>query len=225
MTALPPVPQVVRVHLGWQVGNDSSAGSRLYWRYSGPAPTGAQCDGIASAFQTQIRDLWLGLLALSNNQTEIVVTDLSTNSGRSGEVPGAGQGTRAGEPLPANACLLMNHHIARRYRGGKPRTYLPFGVQHDLQSAQRWTSEALTEFGNQFNTLVSEINGKSFEATKLEEHVNVSYYAGTEWVPFGNEGHSKPIAKKRTTPFVDSIGSSSPNGIFGSQRRRLARAG
>jgi hypothetical protein len=75
--------------------------------------------------------------------TQVEVTDLTSSTSGQFTVDVSTPGTRAGSYLPASACVMVSYAVARRYRGGHPRTYLSVGVQGDLTDAQQWSSDFL----------------------------------------------------------------------------------
>jgi hypothetical protein len=141
-----------------------------------------------------------------------------------GSAAASAVGTRAGAPLDANTAVLINHHIGRRYRGGKPRTYLPAGVGADLATPQSWTAGALSNF-TLWPSYLEQVRQGMPGTTVLHNLVNVSYYKGSQASITGTapyeRGHTKPIVSTDPGyPIVDDITSSSVNPKPASQRRR-----
>lgn len=137
MPALPDVPGVIRFEVNFTVGTDAAALVRAYWSYTGGVPT----PGDMAAFAGQLYSAYSGPgVALYHTDTTLDLVqcvDLSSSTGSTGEAAGPLVGTRAGESLGADVCALMNFSIGRRYRGGKPRMYLPYGVADDLLTRRR----------------------------------------------------------------------------------------
>jgi hypothetical protein len=79
--------------------------------------------------------------------TAIRVVDLDHTDGAQYTLTTANAGTRTGAALAPNACALANYHVDNRYRGGKGKTYLPFGVTTDLAvGGVLWLASAITAF-------------------------------------------------------------------------------
>lgn len=209
MAPLPPVASVVKCNLNWQIDNNLKAESIFYFSYTGSAPSTAACIAIAATVQGAAATDMKALLNSSNAIGQAVILDLATSSGASGAGGTTETGTRSGAGNVASACMVINHSIARRYRGGKPRTYIPAGVDGDLNSGGTWTSAFQTACGTDFGNFITNALTASSGGCSLSEHVNVSYY------------HAGVL---RSTPVVDVITASTPRARIGSQRRRMKTA-
>jgi hypothetical protein len=151
--------------------------------------------------------------------TSVEGIDLSSSTGAESVNVTSHAGTRVGEALPASNCVLVNSHVARRYRGGHPRAYLPAGVAADLGSPQTWDTSYLTDVTNGFADLVLDLQNSLATWSTTKEHVNISYYHLVNVAPIG----SLPLWKSvlRDTPVIDVVTSSQANPVVGTQRRRL----
>lgn len=226
MTALPPVPNVLKIEYDWTIGEDMTALTRFHVRYTGGPPSGADCNTLAGDhFTTASTDL-LPLLSTANALAEVRVVDLSSASGAQGVHVGPASGSRSGAGMFAQACLLVNEHIARRYRGGKPRMYLPLGIASDLADPQTWSSAFLTPATvGVFAWYVAFI---AFLAgtTQCVALVNLSYYSGFTNVPYGSPTKYRRTPTVRSSPVVDDIQTLSIRSKVATQRRRtLIRGG
>jgi hypothetical protein len=155
---------------------------------------------------------------------EVSAADLTSPTAGSGQAATNIAGGRPGVPLDAATAVLINHAIGRRYRGGKPRTYLPAGVGGDILNPQQWTTQAVSDFHSWVTYLDSVRQGMP-GTTVLHSLVNVSYYKGSKASITGTapyeRGHTKPIVSTDPGyPIIDSITSSSVNVKPASQRRR-----
>lgn len=209
MAPLPPVASVVKCNLNWQIDNNLTAESILYFSYTGSAPSTSACIAIAATVQGAAVTDMKALLNSSNFIGQATILDLATSSGASGAGGTATVGTRSGAGNVASACMVFNHAIARRYRGGKPRTYAPFGVDGDLSTGGVWTTGFQTSCSSSFSNFITNALTASSGGCSLSEHVNVSYY------------HAKAL---RATPVVDVITATTPRARIGSQRRRMRTA-
>lgn len=219
MPALPFAANTVRVRLGWTVGADLAADTNLYFRYTGSAPTANDCATLATGIFTAVGNqagMWAGDTVLSS----VRVTDLSSDTTGDATHTGSAPGLRTGGELPGATALLVNYQIARRYRGGKPRSYLPWGTDTDLASRQRWTSTFIGLAQTAVTTMMGAIIGLSSGSTTIAAHANVSYYSGFT-VEGGTGGkRAKNVSTPRATPVVNDVVAASPNVVIGSQRRR-----
>jgi hypothetical protein len=140
--------------------------------------------------------------------TSVIAEDLSTLNTPVGLWTGSIAGTRTGSPLPAETCLLINFHVNRRYRGGKPRMYLPLGNAGDVSAPQAWLGGFLAAVNTSFSAFLNGVFGSTLGGATVTTLCSVSYY------------HAKAL---RTTPLVDPVTAWSTNGIPASQRRRMGR--
>src|ERR1017187_9110180 len=106
MTAV-PLPDVpcVRIRLIGNQPGPGEWGNRLYFSYSGSAPTGANCITLAG----DVANAWVTNLAPECSSSwaleEVDVLDIATNSGLSGQWTGVSNGSRAGTTLPSQCSV------------------------------------------------------------------------------------------------------------------------
>lgn len=170
---------------------------------------------------------WSGLIATDLVQlfhngigtSQVVATDLSTSSGLVGTNASAHAGTRTGTANPVQVCTLIDYKIGRRYRGGKPRGYWPFGISSDIVTENVWSATFQTLVNTQFGVAVNAMTGSS-TGTNIVQHVSVSYYQGFT-VYNGAGGRPKTRATLRANPVVDPVTTHAVNGFLGTQRRRV----
>lgn len=220
MPALPSPGKVLR--LSYLIGDNASieAGSRFYLSYSGGTPNSTDLTAIANEAATTFTAT-LGQSVNSNESLHnVTVVDLSSALGAEGVWTGTEAGNVAGASLPASTCGVMNHTIARRYRGGRPRTYIRIGSTAQLTGTNQWEPSFISATGNNWHNWVNNILGTSGISVSLTDIVNVSWYEGFT-VFTTPSGRSRNIPKLRTTPLVDNISLSTLATKLGSQRRRL----
>lgn len=222
MPALPPVANCLKYDVHFSAGLDTRAMSRLHFTYTGSAPSGADCVSLAgsarAAWNTNIKSL----CSVNNELIFVTVTDIASNTGAAGTDTTAVPGTRAGSNLQGATAALFNHTISRRYRGGKPRTYLPLGVAGDTVGAGAWQSAFQTAANTGIAAFIAAIKASSSGSTVISNFVSVSYYSGFT-NKTGPTGRSKARSTPRATPLVDVINGSVLNPIPGTQRRRAGR--
>lgn len=222
MPALPPVPGVLKVTYEMADGVDFHAICRSFHAYVGGPPSAADCTALALA----IYNAWVAhLLPFLPNQSEflgVTVTDLSSPLGNFGEHLATVTGTRAGSPVAGGTAVLVNAHILRRYRGGKPRTYWPFFSSADLLTLQTWTNTSVAALQTALTAFYVIIDTLLVGTTQLSSGVNVSYYSGftTRPDPPIPGVRAKNISTPRLVPIVDVIASRIVNASVASQRRR-----
>lgn len=223
MATLPPVANVLRMQFKHTYGADTDVLNRLYFQWAGTAPTNTALSAIAStigtAWGTNLKARAISTVTL----TEIILEDLTSSSGALGSASPNIAGTNGGGTLPLGVCALVNFGIQRRYRGGKPRVYLPYGTESDLSNGRAWNSTFLTNMLTNWNSWITAILAASSGGTTISEQVNVSYYSGfTVYNPGGGK-RAKNIPTLRASPIVDAIATTSVNTVPANQRRRLGK--
>lgn len=220
MTA-PPLPDVpcVRVRLIGRddVGNDW--GVRFYLRYTGSAPSGNDCVTLAGDVQTAFATSLAGLMQVAQSLTEVDVLDIASNSGLSGQTSSPVPGTRAGNIMPIQTAAVVEFGIARRYRGGKPRVYWPFGVVNDMLDQAHWTDAFRGAFEADTQAFFEAIEAETIGSMGTLQHVNLSYYSGFEAIK-DSSGRYHNVPTYRPTAKHDDITSYIGKAEMGSQKRR-----
>lgn len=225
MPARPPVPNVIRSALTHTRGGDNDIIVGLYWYYASGTPTASGMTALAG----EIASLWASefapLMVSSGSLTAVTCTDLATSSGAVGEWTGSHAGTRSGSGLAAATSLLLNYAILRRYRGGKPRSYWPFGVDGDLATGQTWASGLTSAMDTAWQSFASGVIGYGGASVPITQHANVSYYEGFTAVENPVTGRYRNISKLRATPLVDYTVGANASSVVASQRRRNRATG
>jgi hypothetical protein len=217
---IPDVPNVLAIQLKLKVGN-ANVVSRVNARYASPAPTRQQLITYASNVDAAIGTHLLHLCSVQVKTVEIMITDLTTTSSARGIVSSDQQGTRPGLWNGAAVAALINFKVARRYRGGKPRLYLPFFVASDLTEGLVWSEAALAEGTVGWAGFTSSVLADTPPGLTVIEQVNVSQYAGFEIAVDERTGRSRNVNQLRADgPAVDKITGFTINPKLGSQRRR-----
>lgn len=200
-------------------GITAEMSNRFYFSYSGSAPTGANCTTLAgdieSAWATNLAPLIGNIWTLE----EVDVIDIATVTGFSGQWNGSSSGTRSGSNLPAQVATNVEFNIARRYRGGKPRIYLPPGVTGDQANPVTWNSTYYNAVNSGMTAFIAAIQALSIGAMGTLKHVNLSYYSGYTNVEVpGRRAYSIPTY--RASAKHDDVTGYSTKPLLSSQRRR-----
>jgi hypothetical protein len=220
MPALPPVPKVLRIDLLWNIGSDSGATTRTFFRYTGGPPSAADLTTFAAAVQAAAVTAFNALLGGFAQQAGTTVLDLDSALGASGEDLAVTNGGRSGGQMTASTAIVVSHAISRRYRGGKPRSYLPLGVEGDLAGTQAWDSTIVGDVTAAWAAFVAAVSALSAGSAAIVGPVNVSYYSGFLAAENPVTHRWKNISVARVSPLVDVITSSAARVKPGSQRRR-----
>jgi hypothetical protein len=117
--------------------------------------------------------------------------------------------------------VLINYPIGRRYRGGKPRSYLPWGTSADLNDAQTWDTTPLADFHTGWTAILAAVVAAGpVGSAVIGSQCNVSYYGPPNRIITGSTGRVRTISTTRSTPIIDDLPSFSVNRKLASQRRR-----
>lgn len=221
MPALPSPGAVLQVEI--RVGDNASieAGSRFFLSYSGGPPNTTDLNTLATDVANQWETNIAPYVASAESLHGVIITDLSSATGAVGTWTGTKAGSSTGAALPSSGATVINHQISRRYRGGKPKTFLRMGTQDDMNGTNEWGSTYLTNATNEWHDFIAAILAVSTLSITLTNIINVSYYQGFTSVLNPVTGRTKDVAKVRTTPVKDNITNSTAATKIGSQRRRL----
>lgn len=217
----PPLPEdpCLRVRLDYTQTDGFLGGNRLFLAYAGSAPSGANCTtlagDVAAAWETHLAGVVSNTWALS----EVDVLDIASDLGLSGQWTGSNAGTQTGTALPAQSATNVEFDIARRYRGGKPRIYLPPGTQDDIENPSKYTTSFIDAVNTAFAAFISEITALSIGSVGALSHVNLSYYKGFTNIT-NSSGRTRAVPTYRSEALVDAISGYSCKQTISSQRRR-----
>jgi hypothetical protein len=217
--ALPDVPGVLRCQIQWTDAGDVGVFSTVFLSYTGSEPDASDCSNIATAIANAFgaeKAYWGSNVTL----TGVKVTDLTSATAGQGEASADFQGTNDSGSLAGGTALVVSYEIARRYRGGKPRNYFPWGTVGALATAQTWGSDYVASWATAIATIFSTIIGTEEGGTTISNHVNVSYYSGFTVVNPGGGKRARNVPTLRETPVVDTITARNVLARPGSQRRR-----
>lgn len=219
MPPLPSVAKVIRIALRHQWNDNTDVLSRFFLSYTGTAPTVAQLDTYASTVGTAWGTDLKGLAPPAVVLQDVTIEDLTSNTAAVGFASSVVAGTRTGGALSPGDAAIMKYQIGRRYRGGHPRGYWPFGTDSDVGSSSLWTGAFTASFLGSWNSFVNTIIAGGWTGAGTLAHVNVSYYAGFTNVLYPS-GRYRAVPTRRAAPVVDPVVQYSVNPRVGSQRRR-----
>lgn len=203
----------------WNEGASGEGGIRFYLAYAGTAPTGANCTTLAGDIASAIgTDLW-GVFASDVVLNEVDVLDIATDSGLSGQWTGSTPGSGGGTTEPWQCAVNVEYGIARRYRGGKPRTYLPPLPEGNRADAAHWSSAAIAAVNSGITNTFTAIQALSVGAVGALSHVNLSYYKGFTNIA-NSSGRERAVPTYRATALSDTVTGYFTKATIGSQKRR-----
>jgi hypothetical protein len=220
MPPLPLVPGVLEVLTGWSNGVDLAMITKSYIRYSGPAPTSANCTAIAAAARTFAAANWAPYFTAEKTFEFVTITDLSSSTPGTGTSNLTFVGTNAGDEVPAATCALISRQTARRYRGGHSRVYLPWLSEDDLSDDSHWLATPIANAALEYRGYELAIAAQCvIELGGTAVPCSVSYYSGFTNVT-GPTGRMRAKPTVRVAPLVFDITAWVGRAKVASQRRR-----
>lgn len=217
----PPLPasNCVRVNLDYTQTDGLQGGSRFYLGFTGSSAQASDLVAIANTIHASWTANLSHIVNTDWSLTLIDVMDISTASGQSGANNTAVPGAASGVPLAAQLANNIEYKIARRYRGGKPRMYLPPGVDADMQDPSHWTTAHVTGVTAGIGNFFSQIVGPGPGSMGTLTHVNVSYFSGFKNIA-NTSGRERAVPQYRATALVDPVIGYVAKALISSQRRR-----
>lgn len=203
-----PVPGVVKTVVEGNI-NGVPCNNVFYWLMddlSGldNAQATQVATGVHDAYSTSLGP-WITSAYTLQQTTAEDLTSVSSGTG----VHGASHaGSFGAQEIAASTATLVTHKIARRYRGGHPRTYLPPFSGLALADPQHWTSANVNGLQTAWGAFVSAAVATTVTGNTISQHVSVSFRSGNA---------------PRAVPLIDPISSSIVETMVGTQRRRIGR--
>jgi len=222
MPALPDVPAVLRIDMHFIMSNDDFAKCRFFLKYAGSPPTNTELDTLATLVRTEFTTNLAGLVSVDTSLNRVDITDLSSPTSAVGSDTFNVPGTLAGNVTPSSVCVLESLTISRRYRGGHPRIYWPFGNSTKLTDEQRWDLTFIGVVTTDLHNFYAGIEAGVWSGGISLQQVNVSYYQGFT-THTGTTGRVRNVSTPRTTPVVDVVSGDIVRDGIASQRKRLLR--
>lgn len=208
MPALAPIPGVARVVVSGTYSIRTWANIFHVALLSGDPMSQAVVDDIAATVYDAYGTNLMSRLPAAAVATQCLATDLGSDQGLAGVASGNKVGTETGNPVSLNSGLLVNWRIAKRYRGGHPRTYLPGAVEDDVDGPGVIIAAAVTEVTTGANAFIAALVGNTGAAGVLQL-VTPHYVV--------NNTPIQPPVVPETSPIL----SGTCNKTIASQRRRV----
>lgn len=211
MPALPVVPQVCKLNISGTY-HDSTWLNIYHVHYSGSAPSASDILNYLTGIVSPVDTAYAAEMSADCQGTLFEMWDLTTDTGAFNSKVVTIDGVRAGDFNPSNVCMVASQEIARRYRGGHPRKYLPWGTSGTMASGSTrdWDAGFVADCQSKFDTMCAAIVGITEGATTWDQLVNVSYVTA---------------GARRSTAQVDPITAQIVRTRICSQRRRLGKVG
>jgi hypothetical protein len=220
MTVVPlPASPCVRVKLDYTNADGTLAGSRFYLSYAGSAPSATTCGTLATDIATAWNTDLAQIVNTGDSLTNVDVEDIATTLGLHGSAAVSHAGTYSGSGMAAQCANNVEFDIARRYRGGKPRMFLPAPSTSALNNVSTWDSTFITLSNTQMLAFFTAVEALSIGSLGALQHVNLSFYEGFTNVT-NSSGRTRAAPKYRSTALVDTVTGYATKAVIGSQRRR-----
>lgn len=221
MPALPNVSKVIKVLMKQADAADTNLLWHFYLQYSGTlslTDLTTIVNTIISAWNTNMKPITLPTYSLSS----VEATDLSSPTSPQVTVGSGAAGTGGGTALGGMTAIVVQFKIARRYRGGHPRIYLPGPIVSGLASPEAWTGAYVSSVQTPVTAFFSAVVTSPPAAVGTLTLCNVSYFAGFTNKTFPS-GRTHPVPTPRALPVVDTVTSAVVSNKPGTQRRRMLR--
>lgn len=207
MPALPFVPGVAKIIVKqtWSTQNiynilHADGGAGTGW-------TSTELNALAAA----VRSAWVtNVLPLQSSTVylnDVTTIDLASETGPAGVATGSSSGSKVTAIQPLNCAVCWSWAIARRYRGGHPRTYIAGLVSDQVSNATSITTAAQSAHAAAAAAIRTAVNAVTTSAGTAKLATVHYYRAGAVLA----------------TPLVSQITGVSVDTRIDSQRRRLGR--
>lgn len=208
---LPAAPKCIKLYCTGSNG-PSGWGNVFYLQYSLANPSSVDLRSIATAFQAAWAANIASMLVPTVHFQAIRSTDLDKIDGQVDLYSFDTPGSSAGASMAANVALCVSRKIARRYKGGHPRFYLPGVADSNRLDQTHWSGSYLTASASKVTAFLNAVNAITTSATGGCKMVNVSYW-------YTDPPKTPP--KLRVTPVIDPITGLSIDARIDSMRSRL----
>lgn len=225
MPTLPSVSNVARVRIftyDSQTRHQSVNIHHFRWDSGVAAATDmdALADQVAAAYNTLYSTAYISPNSSMDGQD---AQDLSNSSGAYGSSVNFNRAGAGSVGTFGNVAACMNWRIGRRYRGGKPKTFIGNLSDSALGSESQFSAGFITAL-NAWATALYSGSGAVLTHTYPNisglHLVNVSYFSGyTNYTRSSGRESSRPTL--RVSPLVDTIIGANLRTLPSSQRRRM----
>lgn len=212
MPPLPAVPDVIHLKISGTY-HDAKWLNQYFVQYSGGAPSASDLASYLLHLNGGMVTDYTDEMSVDNEVTLLEATDLASSTGATASRPVTSAfGVRTGDFMPAQVAMVGSLTITRRYRGGHPRKYLPWGTAGTMASGSTidWDSGFVADCVLKFDDVLAQQVGLTVGSTNLLNNVNVSYV---------NAG------ARRTSAVVDIVTGAVIKPRICNQRRRLGKVG
>jgi hypothetical protein len=213
---------VVRSFLHHEPAADGAVYCRFDLEYGGTPPITSTLSAIAEAVSGAWGTHLASFLYVGDALFDVHCADLANPGTVDGQYTASVAGTRSGSQVPNSCTATLNFIPDEKYRGGKPKIFLPYLVEADRSTPQEWTAATMGNLATAWGAFISELAGTSYSGCTLGGPCMVSYL-GPPTVT-ATTGSRRRVSTPRTTPLVIPLIAVEGSNAIGAQRRRT-RAG
>jgi hypothetical protein len=174
------------------------------------------CEGVGTAWQANIS----AFQATSSALTAIDGVDLSSTDGAGNTADVDYAGEAAFNQLPNQVAAVAKFDIARRYRGGKPKMFVPAITTNAVLDESHFTGAFCDDLGAAMNSFNDNVKALFADSTTLTGIVNVSFYDGFTSVQNPVTLRWRNVPTYRAVALIDVVGGFTVDPVFGTQKRR-----
>jgi hypothetical protein len=229
--APPFIPGALRVRYWFDLQSGFTGGVGGYYTYTGGPPSTTDANAICAKLRAEFSANLASFMSTAYALTQVTLRDLSSAIGSEGIDTTNVPGTDSNQSLPIDVCAIVNCHIGRNYRGGRPRQYWPFGTETSLLDNHTWTTAFVDALAAAVLTMNTALTGFTTGTTSIAANANVSLYGGFKVVTSPTTGRARNVPQYRGTPGFDPVIAPDPivsysvQKFLGSQRRRIRGTG
>jgi hypothetical protein len=221
MPALAPINQCIKVSFKWTIGGDPGATTITHWGTSASPVSASDLAAMASHINATAVSQWPGVMSAQVTLTEVIVQDMSSNTGAIGTSSTTLTGGLTGGETTGALCVLINHQVQTHYRGGHGRCYMPWGNGSVLATPQTWTSAFQTLCSSAWSSMKSQTIGYAAPGgVSITQFGVASYWSGGTWHQKPNGNYIR-VPTPKNPPVLMPSSTSSVSLTPGTQRRRL----
>jgi hypothetical protein len=205
---MPPLPNVnaVKVVLSHSVtGTTREWVNILHLDYGASPPDQSQIDALATAFDADYDIAFTDFCHVSDVHESSKYEDLSSDTGVIAFTNPTSPGGSTGTLAPLNICAVGSWQIQRRYRGGKPRSYLSALTEAQAPGPNKLDTTFQTNWSNALGTFLTAWTNKTVSG--------ITYSLACVSYRNGNAA--------RVTPLVEDVIGVIVQPFIRTQRRRL----
>lgn len=206
MPTLPPVARAARVAISGTISTTDWS-CILHFLFD-TTPSSTNMQELATKSLTHWNFYLTPNFSNGYKTTTCITEDLSATPALPGAASSSVTGGDSTGLIGAQTCMLVKHTIARRYRGGHPRTYLPSPGADKLTDDGHWTSSIVTSSQTNWDGFIGAVISDTYTGTTVDSYINISYHSG---------------GAPRVTPVTDLITGSVVENVIATQRRRVGR--